>query len=111
VGATARGAGPASTASWCAGRTVARAAWWESPGDITETRQRERQLDTAKAEAAAAHRDVEATREIMQTVLDNMTDGCHVVRKDCAGASQPRAQADLGYTAREPPPGTRVEER
>ncbi len=51
-------------------------------GDITETRQRERQLDTAKAEAAAAHRDVEATREIMQTVLDNMTDGVTLFDKD-----------------------------
>jgi PAS domain S-box-containing protein len=51
-------------------------------GDITETRARERQLDTAKAEAAAAQRDVEATREIMQTVLDNMTDGVTLFDKD-----------------------------
>src|SRR4051795_3373324 len=51
-------------------------------GDITETRQRERQLDTAKAEAAAAQRDVEAAREIMQTVLDNMTDGVTLFDKD-----------------------------
>ncbi len=51
-------------------------------GDITETRARERQLDTAKAEAAAAHRDVEAAREIMQTVLDNMTDGVTLFDKD-----------------------------
>src|SRR5262249_31626726 len=43
--------------------------------DITETRQRERQLQLAKAEAAAAQRDVEQAREVMQTVLDNMTDG------------------------------------
>ena len=36
-------------------------------GEITETRQRERQFDAAKAEAFAAHRDVEQAREIMQT--------------------------------------------
>ncbi|MEJ0076698.1 MAG: PAS-domain containing protein [Alphaproteobacteria bacterium] len=51
-------------------------------GDITETRARERQLHTAKAEAAAAQRDVEAAREIMQTVLDNMTDGVTLFDKD-----------------------------
>jgi PAS domain S-box-containing protein len=51
-------------------------------GDITETRAQERQLHTAKAEAAAAHRDVEAAREIMQTVLDNMTDGVTLFDKD-----------------------------
>ncbi|MEA2928775.1 MAG: hypothetical protein QOG38_1203, partial [Hyphomicrobiales bacterium] len=51
-------------------------------GDITETKQRERQLDTAKAEAAAAQRDVEHTREVMQTVLDNMTDGVTLFDKD-----------------------------
>ena len=51
-------------------------------GDITETRQRERQLDMAKAEAAAAHRDVEQAREMMQTVLDNMTDGVTLFDKD-----------------------------
>ena len=51
-------------------------------GDITETRQRERQLDTAMAEAAAAHRNVEQTREVMQTVLDNMSDGVMLFDKD-----------------------------
>ena len=51
-------------------------------GEITETRQRERQLDTAKAEAVAAHRDVEQAREIMQTVLDNMSDGVTLFDKD-----------------------------
>jgi len=51
-------------------------------GDITETKQRERQLHTAKAEAAAAQRDVEHTREVMQTVLDNMTDGVTLFDKD-----------------------------
>jgi PAS domain S-box-containing protein len=51
-------------------------------GDISETRQRERQLDAAKAEAAAAQRDVEQTREVMQKVLDNMTDGVTLFDKD-----------------------------
>ena len=51
-------------------------------GDITETKQRERQLDTAKAEVAAAQRDIEHTREVMQTVLDNMTDGVTLFDKD-----------------------------
>jgi PAS domain S-box-containing protein len=51
-------------------------------GDITETRQRERQLQLAKAEAAAAQRDVEQAREVMQTVLDNMTDGVTLFDKD-----------------------------
>jgi PAS domain S-box-containing protein len=51
-------------------------------GDITETRQRERQLQMAKAEAAAAQRDVEQAREVMQTVLDNMTDGVTLFDKD-----------------------------
>src|SRR3954470_5476308 len=51
-------------------------------GDITETRQRERQLDTAKAEAAAAHRDVEQTREMLQTIIENMTDGVSLFDKD-----------------------------
>src|SRR5436305_573454 len=51
-------------------------------GDITETRQRERQLDTAKAEAAAAYRDVEAAREMLQTVIDNMSDGVMLFDKE-----------------------------
>ena len=51
-------------------------------GDISETRQRERQLDAARAEAAAAQRDVEQAREAMQKVLDNMTDGVTLFDKD-----------------------------
>ena len=57
--------------------------------DVTELKQREEALATAKetaeaardaaerarAEATAARNDVERTREIMQTVLDNMSDG------------------------------------
>src|SRR5439155_15791877 len=51
-------------------------------GDITETRAREQQLHMAKAEAAAAHRDVESAREVMQIVLDNMSDGVMLFDKD-----------------------------
>jgi len=43
--------------------------------DITETKQREEQLSAARAE-------IEATREIMGTVLDNMNDGIVLVDKD-----------------------------
>jgi PAS domain S-box-containing protein len=44
-------------------------------GDITEIRQRAQELDRAKAEAAAAHRDTARTREVMKVMLDNMTHG------------------------------------
>ena len=43
--------------------------------DITELRQREEAL-------AAAKEDVERTRELMQTVLDNMSDGVTLWDKD-----------------------------
>jgi PAS domain S-box-containing protein len=68
-------------------------------GDITETRQRERQLDTAKAEAAAAQRDVEQARETMQLVLDNMTDGVTLWDKDFRWRfSNRRHMESWGYT-------------
>ena len=70
-------------------------------GDITETRQRERQLQMAQAEAAAAQRDVEQTREVMQTVLDNMTDGVTLFDKDFRWQFSNRAHID----GREYPPG------
>ncbi len=70
-------------------------------GDITETRQRERQLQMAKAEAAAAHRDVEQAREVMQTVLDNMTDGVTLFDKDFRWQFSNRAHIE----GREYPPG------
>ena len=70
-------------------------------GDITETRQRERQLDAARAEAAAAQRDVEQAREIMQTVLDNMTDGVTLFDKDFRWRFSNRAHIE----GRKYPPG------
>src|SRR5262249_28923533 len=51
-------------------------------GDISETKQRERELHSARAEAAAARGDVERTREAMQTVLDNMNDGVMLFDRD-----------------------------
>src|SRR5437588_12777485 len=69
-------------------------------GDITETRQRERQLDTAKAEAAAAYRDVESTREMLQTIIDNMTDGVSLFDKDMRWQFSNRQQMQImGYTS------------
>jgi PAS domain S-box-containing protein len=80
-------------------------------GDITETRQRERQLDTARAEAAAAHRDVEATREMLQTIIDNMTDGVSLFDKDFRWrfSNKPHMQT-MDYTPDMIRPGTRMEE-
>src|SRR5262249_7807628 len=63
-------------------------------GDITETRQRERQLQLARAEAAAAQRDIEQAREIMQTVLDNMSDGVTLYDKDFRWQFSNRAHAE-----------------
>jgi PAS domain S-box-containing protein len=43
--------------------------------DITEAKERERELFAAKREVADAYRVVEHARMVMQTVLDNMNDG------------------------------------
>jgi hypothetical protein len=43
-------------------------------GDITEIKERECELHTAKAEAEVARSDAEQTREALQTVIDNMFD-------------------------------------
>ena len=78
-------------------------------GDITETRQRERQFETAVAEAAAAQRDVENTREVMQTVLDNMTDGVTLFDKDFRWQFSNRAHIDARkYTPEVLRPGASV---
>ncbi len=44
-------------------------------GDITETRQRAQELERAKAEAAAAWRNIAHAREVMTVMLDNMEHG------------------------------------
>ena len=80
-------------------------------GDITETRQRERQLDTAKAEAAAAQRDVESTREMLQTIIDNMTDGVSLFDTDMRWRfSNQSHMLAMGYTPEALRPGTPMEE-
>jgi signal transduction histidine kinase/HPt (histidine-containing phosphotransfer) domain-containing protein/FixJ family two-component response regulator len=43
--------------------------------DVTSLKEREEALATAKEAAEKARDDVERTREVMQTVLDNMSDG------------------------------------
>ena len=69
-------------------------------GDITETRQRERQLDTARAEAAAAQRDVEQTRQMLQTIIDNMNDGVSLFDKDFRWLFSNRPHMEsMGYVA------------
>ena len=50
--------------------------------DITELKDREEALAAAKTAAEAARDDVERTRAIMQTVLDNMIGGVMLFDKD-----------------------------
>ena len=64
-------------------------------GDITANRQRERELLSAKAEAAAAHRDVEHAREVMHTILDNMNDGVTLYGKDLRWLFSNRRHAEM----------------
>jgi PAS domain S-box-containing protein len=59
-------------------------------GDITETRQRAQELDRAKAEAAAAYRDIARTREVMKVMLDNMTHGVAMFDRDTKLAARNR---------------------
>ena len=74
-------------------------------GDITETRQRELQLDTARQVAAEAHRDVEQTREMLQTIIDNMTDGVSLFDKDFRWrfSNQPHMDGHGLYARHDPP--------
>jgi len=64
-------------------------------GDITESKQRERELRSARAEAEAAHRDVEQTREVMQVILDNMQDGVTLYDKNFNWVFSNRKTYDL----------------
>jgi PAS domain S-box-containing protein len=51
-------------------------------GDITDNKRREQELSIAKAEVAVARTDVERTREVMQTILDNLSDSVTLFDKD-----------------------------
>src|SRR5690349_3605901 len=59
-------------------------------GDITEMRQRAHELDRAKAEAAAANRDIARTREVMKVMLDNMSHGVAMFDRDTKLAARNR---------------------
>jgi signal transduction histidine kinase/CheY-like chemotaxis protein/HPt (histidine-containing phosphotransfer) domain-containing protein len=50
--------------------------------DVTQLKEREEALAAAKDAAERARDDVERTREVMQTVLDNMSDGVTLWDKD-----------------------------
>jgi len=59
-------------------------------GDITESRRRAQELERAKAEAAAAWRDIERTREVMTVMLDNMTHGVAMFDRETKLAARNR---------------------
>ena len=69
--------------------------------DITELKEREEALAAAKEAAEAARDDVERTRQIMQTVLDNMIGGVMLFDKGFRAVRQPAADGyssnTLGY--------------
>src|SRR5213079_4285 len=72
---------------------------------------RERQLDTARAEAAAAHRDVEQTREMLQTIIDNMSDGVSLFDKDMRWLFSNRPHMEtMGYSPETIRPGMPIQE-
>ena len=50
--------------------------------DVTSLKEREEALASAKDAAEKARDDVERTREVMQTVLDNMSDGVTLWDRD-----------------------------
>jgi PAS domain S-box-containing protein len=68
-------------------------------GDITDSKRNERELDSARAEALAARSDVERTREVMQIILDNMSDGVTLFDKDFRWQFSNRQHVEaFGYT-------------
>ncbi len=64
-------------------------------GDVTEIRERARELERAKAEAAAAHRDSAETREVMAVMLDNMSHGVAMFDRDMKLAARNRLFEDM----------------
>src|SRR5204863_373019 len=66
--------------------------------DITELKEREEAIAAAKEAAEAARDDVERTRQMMQTVLDNMSDGVTLWDKDFRWQFSNRFSAQMwGY--------------
>ena len=66
--------------------------------DVTSLKEREEALAAAKEAAERARDDVERTREVMQTVLDNMSDGVTLWDKDFRWMFSNRFSADMwGY--------------
>ena len=69
--------------------------------DVTSLKEREEALASAKEAAEKARDDVERTREVMQTVLDNMSDGVTLVGQEFPLAVlQPLQHADVELQAR-----------
>ena len=74
--------------------------------DVTSLKEREEALAAAKEAAERARDDVERTREVMQTVLDNMSDGVTLWDKDFRWMFSNRFSADMwGYKAGTLEPG------
>src|SRR5437762_7454689 len=66
--------------------------------DVTSLKEREEALASAKEAAEKARDDVERTREVMQTVLDNMSDGVTLWDKDFRWQFSDRFSAQMwGY--------------
>jgi signal transduction histidine kinase/FixJ family two-component response regulator/HPt (histidine-containing phosphotransfer) domain-containing protein len=65
--------------------------------DITELKDREEALAAAKEAAEAARDEVERTRQIMQTVFDNLDDGVSLFDKDFRWVFSNRHHRDLHH--------------
>ena len=75
--------------------------------DVTALKEREEALAAAKEAAERARDDVERTREVMQTVLDNMSDGVTLWDKNFRWhVLEPRSAPTCGHLqAGQPEPG------
>ena len=63
--------------------------------DFTELKDREEEVARAKEEAERARDELEQAREVMQTILDNMTDGVMLYEKDGRWSFANRAMFDF----------------
>ncbi len=79
-------------------------------GDVEESKRREQELVSVKAEVAAARADVEHTHEVMQTVFDNMIDGVGLLDPNLKIIFINRRLRELqGYTDEIAPYGASIE--